>query len=185
MITKYLIDCKCSRPDWPFVPIVVPCGSARTIGVIGLAPKVPGIKVVGCQIRITNADGVALAKTCKLERGVWVVTFPASHFQNFGTVKNGVVVFAVGEDENGDSQLWIERVGDLRVSPIDSSSTPGGETVVPADIYHKSEVVDGVQHYKKEILVYSERQRAWGSEYVGDYVFIGGHYVEVTGGEGA
>ena len=177
MITRYLIDCKCERPDWPFVPVTVACGSARTIGVIGLHGRVPGLEIVGCQIRVTNADGVALAKSCKFERGVWVVTFPASHFQSYGSVKNGVVVFAEGKDENGESQLWIERVGDLRVLAIDASSTPGGETVAPGDVYIKSEVIDGVQHYKKEVLTHSARQNAWGAEYVGDYVFIGGAYV--------
>ena len=177
MISRYLINCKCERPDWPFMPISVPCGSSRTIGVIGLSARVPGLEIVGCQIRITNADGVALTKSCKFERGVWVVTFPASHFQNYGIVKNGVVVFADGKDENGESRLWIERVGDLRVTALDASSTPGGETVAPADVYHKSEIVDGVQHYKKEVLTYSARQNAWGAEYVGDYVFIGGDFV--------
>lgn len=176
MISRYLIDCKCERPDWPFVPVTVPCGSSRTIGVVGLRSRC-GVTVTGCQIRVTNADGVALSKSCRYERGIWVATFPASHFQNYGTVKNGVVVFAVGKDENGNDQLWIERVGDLRVTAIDASSTPGGQTVAPADVYHKSEIVDGVQHYKREVLTYSERQRAWGAEYVGDYVFVGGAFV--------
>lgn len=182
MISRYLISCKCERPDWPFMPIGVPCGSSRTIGVIGLSARVPGLKIVGCQIRITNVDGVALTKSCKFERGVWVATFPASHFQNYGSVKNGVVVFALGKDESGDDQLWIERVGDLRVSAVDASSTPGGTVETPRDVYHKSEIVDGVQHYKKEVLTYSERQHAWGAEYVGDYVFIGGDYVPFSEG---
>jgi hypothetical protein len=99
-----------------------------------------------------------------------------------GTVKNGVVVFADGKDENGESQLWIERVGDLRVSAVDAFSTPGGTSATPKDIYHRSEIIDGVQHYKKEVLTYSPRQNAWGAEYVGDYVFIGGDYVPFSEG---
>ena len=179
MISRYIISCDCERPDWPFMPIVVPCGSSRTIGVIGLKSKF-GVKVTGCQIRVTNADGVALTKDCVKDGGAWCVTFPASHFQNYGTVKNGVVIFAVGKDESGNDQLWIERVGDLRVTPVDASSTPGGTVEQPRDVYHKSEIVDGVQHYKREVLTYSERQRAWGAEYVGDYVFIGGEFVPFT-----
>ena len=180
MIERYVIDCECSRPDWPFIPITVPCGSARTIGVIGLKSRC-GVTITGCQIRITNADGDPLTKVCKFSRGVWVATFPASHFQNFGTVKKGVLVMAVGIDENDVEQVWIERVGDLRVEAIDASSTPGGETVTPKDVYIKSEIIDGVQHYKMEVLAYSERQHAWGAEYVGDYVFIGGAYVPFGG----
>jgi len=181
MIARYLISCDCERPDWPFVPLNVPCGSSRTIGVTGLKSKC-GVKVTGCRIRVTNADGVALTKDCVKDDGIWCVTFPASHFQNYGTVKNGVVVFAVGKDESDNDQLWIERVGDLRVSPVDASSTPGGTVETPRDVYHKSEIVDGVQHYKREVLTYSERQRAWGAEYVGDYVFIGGEFVPFTEG---
>lgn len=174
MIERYVVDCGCLRPDWPFIPITVPCGSARTIGVIGLKSRC-GVTIVGCRIRVTNADGVALTKDCVKDGGAWCVTFPASHFQNYGTVKNGVVVFAVGKDESGNDQQWIVRVGDLRVMAINAESESG--VVTPGDVYHKSEVIDGVQHYKKEVLTYSKRQQAWGAEYVGDYVFVGGEFV--------
>ena len=181
MIARYLISCNCERPDWPFVPLWVPCGSSRTVGVTGLRSR-NGVTVTGCRIRVTNADGVALTQDCVKDGGVWVTTFPASHFRNYGSVKNGVVVFSVGKDENDNNQLWIERVGDLRVSAVDASSTPGGTVETPKDVYHKSEIVDGVQHYKKEVLTYSARQNAWGAEYVGDYVFIGGDYVPFSEG---
>ena len=183
MIARYLISCDCARPDWPFIPVGVVCGSARTIGVVGLKSRC-GVKVMGCRIRVTNADGEPMVKTCALDRGIWVATFPASHFQHYGTVKNGVAVFADGVDETGAPTTWIERVGDLKVEPIDADSVPGGETVVPpADVYHKSEVIDGVQHYKREVLVYSERQHAWGADYVGDYVFVGGAFIEFNGNQ--
>ena len=98
------------------------------------------------------------------------------------TVNGRQYVFSVGKDEHGDDQLWIERVGDLRVSPVDASSTPGETVETPKDVYHRSEIIDGVQHYKKEVLTYSARQNAWGAEYVGDYVFIGGDYVPFSEG---
>jgi len=180
MIGRYLITCNCERPDWPFMPLNVACGSSRTIGVVGLKSRL-GVMVTGCRIRITNADGVALTCDCEKQRGVWCVTFPASHFQNYGSVKNGVVVFAVGKDERGDDQLWIERVGDLRVSQVAASNEPGSPS--PRDVYIKSEVIDGVQHYKREVLAYSERQCAWGAEYVGDYIFVGGEFMPFTEGQ--
>ena len=181
MIARYLIDCRCERPDWPFMPVSVACGSARTIGVIGLRSRL-GITVTGCKIRVTNADGCALTIDCVLTGGIWVATFPASHFQSYGTVKNGVVVFATGRDEHDDDQMWIERVGDLRVTPVDAESTPGVSSA-PKDVYLKSYIApDGVQHYKKCVLVYSERQNAWGEDYVGDYIFVGGDYVPFSEG---
>lgn len=184
MSTRYMIDCGCGRPEWPFIPVAVMCGSARTIGVARLGSNLPGIRLTGCRVRIINVDGESMVKTCALDRGIWVATFPASHFQHYGTVKNGVAVFADGIDETGAPTTWIERVGDLKVEPIDADSVPGGETVVPpADVYHKSEVIDGVQHYKREVLVYSERQHAWGADYVGDYVFVGGAFIEFNGNQ--
>ena len=182
MFARYDVGCDVSRPDWPPIPLVVPCGSARTLGVIGLKSR-HGLNITGCRVRITNADGVSLSLDCVKDRGIWCVTFPASHFQTFGAVKNGVVVFAVGRDERDAEQLWIARIIDLRVVAIDSSSS-AGEGNMPRDVYHKSEVVDGVQHYKKEVLVYSERQRAWGAEYVGDFVFVGGDFVPYSATEG-
>ena len=180
MISPCLIMLDGERPDWPFLPIAVPCGSARTIQVAGKAAR-PGITVTGIRIRVTNTDGVALSKDCVYTCGVWSATFPASHFGNYGTVKNGVAIFVVGKDENGDDQLWMQRVGDLRVLQVGASETPGGTVETPKDVYHKSEIVDGVQHYKREVLTYSERQHAWGAEYVGDYVFIGGDFVPFGG----
>ena len=176
------ICCDCERPDWPFVPVTVPCGSSRTICVVPPRRR-RGATALACSVRITNADGVAMTKECVMADGLWTATFPASHFQRYGTVKNGVAVVLAGKDERGNDETWIARVGDLRVSPIDAGSMPG--TGAPRDVYHRSEVVGGVQHYKRETLAYSERQGAWGAEYEGDYVYRNGEYVPFVaeGGE--
>lgn len=177
MIGRYLIDCRFGRPDLPLMPLSVVCGSALTVGVTGLPKKRLGVKLTGCRIVITNADGVALSKDCAWTDGAWCVTFPASHFQGFGAVLKGVKVMAVGEDEQGVDQIWVERIGDLRVLAADASSRPGQPSSVAGDVYLKSKVIDGVQHYKKLVLTYSEKQKAWGVDQVGDYVIIGGEYV--------
>lgn len=178
MIGRYLIRCDIDRPDLPFMPIGVPCGSARTIGVAGLKSRL-GVKVTGCRIRITNADGEAMVRDCKLDKGVWCVTFPASHFAHYGDVKRGVVIFAVGQDEDGNETLWVERVGDLRVSAVDASSVPGepSEHEIGGEIYLKSKVIGGVQHYRRVVLEFSEKQGDYGFESTGDYVIVGGEYV--------
>lgn len=181
MIGRYLIRCSAEGQARPFLPIRVSCGSARTIGIVEMPRKQFGVTVTGCRVRITNADGVAVSKDCVWKDGAWVVTFPASHFNSYGDVKRGVVIFAVGKDETGADQLWVQRVGDLRVTPVDASSRPGEpSTPIGGDTYIKSSIVEGTQHYKREILTYSEKQKAWGAEYVGDYVIIGGEYVPFT-----
>lgn len=179
MIARYLIKCAdIPRPDWPPIPVRVPCGSPLTLGVIGLPSSALGVKITGCRIRITNADGVAVSKDCRLVDGAWCATFPASHFQGYGAVKKGLIVFAVGKDETGADQLWILRTGDVRIDPVDASSRPGTPSEQPGgDVFRKSDVIDGVQHYKLEKLVYSEEQNAYGLEWYGDYVIIGGEFV--------
>ena len=180
MIARYLIKCAdIPHPEWPPIPISVPCGSPLTLGVVGLPKSALGVKITGCRIRVTNADGVAVSKDCVFADGAWCATFPASHFQGYGAVKRGLIVFAVGKDETGADQLWIERVGDVRIDAVDASSRPGAPSVQPGgDVYKKSEIVGGVQHYKLERLVKSEEQGgAWGLEWYGDYVLIGGEFV--------
>ena len=176
------VDCNFAKADWPFMPVRVPCGSARTIAVAGCAFR-GGVRINGYSVRVTNPDGVSLTVECRKLNGCWVATFPASHFATYGTVKNGVVVFAAGTDERGVSQIWIERTGDLVVFQVAATETPGGTVEAPKDVFHKSEIVDGVQHYKRETLTYSQRQQAWGVDFTGDYVFVGGDFVPFTPGE--
>ena len=47
-------------------------------------------------------------------------------------------------------------------------------------LFRSSYNADGVQHFMRETLVYSERQRAWGAEWTGDYIIVGGEYVAFT-----
>ena len=171
-----MIDCMVERPDWPFIPVSVAAGSARTLFVKGI-PSRFGLTVTGIRIRVTNCDGEQLTKDCVRTGDVWCATFPPSHFQRYGTVKNGVVVFFVGLDETGAEQMWIQRVGDLRVTSLDESTDPGSVKQTPKAVYIKTEMIDGVQHYKQEVLVWSERQQAWGADFVGDFVFVSGGFV--------
>lgn len=179
MIGRYLIKCDVERPELPFCPLSIPCGSARTLGVTGLPRQRLGVTVKGCRVRITNADGVAMTREAVYRDGAWCVTFPAAHFQAYGDVKRGVIVMAYGSDENGEDQVWVERFGDLRIMPLDASARPGDPSAaaVGRDVYHKSKVVDGVQHYKKEVISYDEDMGDWGASYVGDYIIVGGDYV--------
>lgn len=182
MIGRYLINCDVDHPELPFIPVTAMCGSARTIGVIGLPRQHGGVKLTSCRIRVTNADGETMTKQCAWKDGVWCATFPASHFSAYGAVKRGVVVLGVGKDENGNDQAWILRVGDLKVQTADAAGRPGipvpGGAAKPG-VYVESEVVDGVQHFKKERVVFDEVQGEWGAVWEGDYILTAGEYVKV------
>lgn len=173
MITAFDIDFSQSRQGWPHLPLTALVGSARTIGVTGLKDFL-GVTVTGCRVTIKNANGVSLAKECERVAGGWSATFPSTHFENTGFVKGGVSVTALGAagDETG---AWTVGYADLKIADASGDATPG--VVTPQDTYIKSEIVDGVQHYKKLVLTYSTRQKAWGADYEGDYIYEGGGYV--------
>ena len=65
---------------------------------------------------------------------------------------------------------------------IDGYSVTGVEVrvVKGSDVYVKSSVVGGVQHYVRQSMVYDEEMAAWGAEWVGDYVLEGGEFREVA-----
>ena len=46
-------------------------------------------------------------------------------------------------------------------------------------VYLPSNFINGVQHYAKQTLVWSDKMNAWGAEWSGDYIIEDGTYKEV------
>lgn len=106
-------------------PAVMYCGSALTIAVSVQKPPA-NLTITGCKVRVTNADGTALALAATLlPNGDYVATFPASHFERYGRVENGVAISVLGADENGVERVWIERMGSLYIRLTDAQSEAG------------------------------------------------------------
>lgn len=54
-----------------------------------------------------------------------------------------------------------------------------GDVALGGDQYFKSEIVDGVQHYKRVEIRYDADMADWGFVLVGDFVLEDGEMVEV------
>lgn len=154
-------------------------GSALALEIRGVPAALAGDDVAAVSATLVNADGEPMtAEAARLADGVWGVTFPAAHFSSYGhigrglrisvTTASGAVVFAI-------------RDFDVAAS---SSATPEGDTTRSFarkgdDIYLKTVVVDGVQHYTKQTVVYNERLRSYAADWTGDYILVNGEFQEV------
>ena len=159
-------------------------GSAWTAFVVGVPAEIDGYSVTGVEVRVVNADGVPFSAVLRQRGRAWSATFAAECFGRFGTSRLGVRVRVTGVDCDGVSQTWTFGVADFEVvadSPSSQPADPGEALVVKgSDVYVKSSVVGGVQHYVKQNMVYDEEMAAWGAEWVGDYVLEGGEFREVS-----
>lgn len=169
--------------QYPLYPIHVLTGSAFPIEIMGVPENRGSGDVVGVKFSVTNADGVKIEAPLKSSKdNIWRGIFSAENFKTFGFVTRGVSVF-VEFIEDGFSHNEKIAVGDLHVLQGSPEATPGeGPSASPwlgADQYHKSEIVDGVQHYKRVEIRYDADMADWGFILVGDFILENGEMVEV------
>lgn len=124
-------------------PTVVNCGSALSIAVYVQRPA-DGFTITGCKVRVTNADGTPLTIDATLVGSDYVATFPASHFERYGRIENGVAISVLGADENGVERVWIERMGSLYIRPTDAQSEAGDPGLEAKYLFVDATVEDGV-----------------------------------------
>ena len=121
-------------------------GSALPVTVIGAPEARGGLKVVGVRVRLTNAAGMPVSAECFMQRGMWRCRFSAANFSVYGFISQGMSVEFVLDD----GEIETIGVGDFEVVAANASAVKGEPSGVfmtkGADVYHKSEVVDGVQH---------------------------------------
>lgn len=174
-------------PSFPIDPVRTYTGSALPIEVVGV-PNVRGTGyVVGVKVEITNADGVTLpVNLARRLDGVWGCVFAASNFAAFGWVENGVTVSLEITNPNGNG-THLEKIGrgDFEVLSGSASARPGDPSshyrTIGDDDFKKSQVVDGVQHFKKVEIAYDEDMGDWGFDLTGDYILSAdGEFVPVV-----
>lgn len=157
-------------PDMPWAPIgpvVINAGSALPIDVVDAPAGALAVRVA-----ITNADGQQFVLAAQKRGCVWRCVFPGSCFARSGRVSCGVQVIAtiVGDEA-------ITFVGDFEAL----AATPGvnpGTGPIGGDIYQRTRLVNGVQHYAKQVVAWDEDMAAWSADWVGDYIIVGGVFVE-------
>ncbi len=169
----------------PPAPAHVFSGSALPLSVEGIPQRLGASEVVGVSVSVTNADGVPMSAPCVRAGDFWYVAFAGSCFEHTGVVNRGVKYIITLKTPPGGTIVWMVAVGDLVVDAATPDAEPGDPTrsyvIRGEDTYHKSDIVDGVQHYKKMELVYDDEMSAWGAEWTGDYILVDGNYTEVEG----
>ena len=169
----------------PIGPVRVFTASVLTLELKGIPSKRGEKKVASVAVAVTNADGMTSTAEAVKIGSVWFVRFAASNFANYGTVENGVAVSLVYDD---DSREVIAR-GQFEVVAATADAKPGDPSAAYVSkgdsLYVKSAVIDGVQHYLLQSMVYDAEMEAWGAEWTGDYILVDGEFVAADATENA
>ena len=158
-------------------------GSAVPVRVASVPAVLDGRRVTGVVVSVTNADGVTLSVPCELRDGDWYTLLSAANFAHYGFVRNGQKVYVQLGD---DTQLL--GVGDVEIIQAQSEAAPGSANtfyaVKGSDCYIKSVVVNGMQHYVKQTVMF-DPEIGWGADWSGDYILDdSGEFIEVVNQEG-
>lgn len=172
-------------PSFPIDPVRVYTGSALPIEIVGVPNLRGGKYVVGVKIALTNADGIPIEiPLARKMDGVYYGVFAASNFTTYGWIEFGATISL--ELASGNGGVHVEKVarGDFEVMSGSASARPGDPTThyrtIGDDDYKKSDVVAGVQHYKKVGIVYDEEMGDWGFTLTGDYIIGDEGFVPVV-----
>ena len=164
----------------PLRRVGVYTGSALPIAIRGVPDEFSGQAVTGVTITLTNADGTSMDVACLRTDRDWTALVAASFFAAYGFISRGVKVVADVQDGSAVRHVTV-GVGDLDVI-ADTAAVRRGDpdrTVQGKgdDIYLKSEVVDGEQHYKR-LTIEKNPRVGWGLNQVGDYILVDGEFQE-------
>lgn len=170
-------------PALPLRRVAVFANSSLPLALVGIPAEREDGETVEVSVSIVNADAQPITAPCEKDGEAWRVAFAPSCFPTYGFVSKGVKVVAILKDKNDARLRSILGVGDLEILSDSAEAQPGDPSksyqVKGADIYLKSEIVDTVQHYKKQALSFDAEMGAWGAEWTGDYILVNGDFVPV------
>jgi hypothetical protein len=161
----------------PVGPVRVFTASVLSIEIANVPASRHGKTVASVEVAVTNADGISASAAATKIGSSHYVRFAASLFTTYGEVENGVAVFLVFADDTR------ERVASalLRVLAASADTKPGDPSkslVAKGDeVYVKSRLVEGVQHYVKQVMTYDPDMEAWGADWTGDFILVDGQFV--------
>lgn len=168
----------------PLLPVKTYTASALPL-ILSVPTSMYGKDVSGVGVSLKNADGVVMTANCnKLAAGIWTTIFGAANFDNYGFVKNGAKFTATLSDGTNTTVITL-GIADVEIVASSSQASPGDPStayeVKGGEIYVKSRIVQGVQHYVRQNMEY-EAEIGWGAVWSGDYVLVNGEFVEVQEG---
>ena len=152
------------------LPVKMNTGSALPLEIIGIPSQLGGEDVIGVTVTVTNPDGVSATGAAEFSFGAWRVRFAAALFAAYGTVLRGVKISVYTANST-----TVVALADLVVAAANADAVAGNPgahyQAKGGDTYFKSEVIDGVQHYKRVTIGYNARLGVWGyNDPEGDYI---------------
>lgn len=155
------------------LPVKFYSGSALPLEFPDIPAKIADGRVVAVTVKVTNADGIEVTGQANVRGGTWYITFAASNFAAYGDVLKGVQVIAtVQRPDDTTAEVKIGAV-DLVIAAGAAGAQPGSPDsryVVKGSVaYFPSRMVDGVQHFVKQEMVY-DPEIGWGADWNGDYI---------------
>ena len=161
-------------------------GFSEPFSIVGIPPKMATRDVVAVTLSLTNADGATFPLPCvRGERGVWNTAAAESCFPSHGLVKRGMRISVTVKSADGSTSAVMIAFGDIDIAAVSADVPPGDPTKAFVakgdDVYLKSQVVEGTQHYVKMTMEY-DPEIGWGANWSGDYILVDGNFVEVDNG---
>lgn len=182
---KIDISLCCCHAGRPLVDTWLWAGADNLVEVVGVPRRVAAMKVDGVALELTNADGVVDVFFAEVCGDAWCLRVPAKFLATYGVISGGAVLKLLGS-WNGEREAVTVAQGSLCIRQSSADILPGSPAADFVrrgdDVYKAAEVVDGVQHYKLERLVYSSDMEGWGLVWTGDYILEDGVFVEVDRG---
>ncbi len=165
---------------YPIGPVRVFTSSLLAIDLSGIPRARHGIAIERVEVAVTNADGLSFKAVASRLGSLYYVRFAAADFANYGEVENGITISLVYANE-GVEQI---AAGQLIIVAANANAKPGDPTAKYVtkgdDLYVRTIVKDGIQHYCKQTMTYDAEMEAWGADWTGDYVLIDGEFVEAN-----
>lgn len=172
-----------NRLTLPVMPVGVYTGSALPLEIVGIPAMMAGGVVSGVSVTVTNADGIPVTGAAAAVGGTWMILFAASNFANYGYVIGGVKIDTTVARRDGTTAVITVGVIDFEIKAASANATAGTPSnmvaVKGSDVYVKSRMVGGVQHYVKQEMSF-DPEIGWGADWTGDYMLgSDGQFVEV------
>ena len=118
------------------------------------------------EAKASAAEADASAESAKAGLG--------EHLKDFGN-PHQVTASQVGAYTKGETDEAIKAETDRAKAAVLAKLS----ATLQSGVYLPSNLINGVQHYAKQTLVWSDKMNAWGAEWSGDYIIEDGTYKEV------
>lgn len=167
-------------PTFKIGPAKCYTASAMPLEFVGIPDQWSGGTVTAVTITVVNADGVPLTAPATKDGDTWRILFAASNFATYGRIDHGLKVEAAITRPDGAVYILTVGIGGVEIKQGDANAEAGepmaAYVVKGSDVYLKSELINGVQHFVRQTMEY-DPDIGWGANWGGDFILVAGDFV--------